>query len=256
MLQLLTLVAMEPPTGMDAERHRDEKLRLLRTIRPFPADPVELDRWIVRAQYGPGAVQGRPVPGYRAEPGVPPESRTETYVALKLLIDSWRWSGVPFYLRSGKRLARRCSEIAVAFRQVPHSVFGRLGVEHLAPNVLVLNVQPEEGITLTIEAKRPGPKLCMSSLTLGLDYRAVFGEDPPEAYERLLLDVMLGDPTLFVRSDGVEAAWEILDGLIRTWDEADRCGKGCSLGWYAAGSQGPGGADEMLAIDRRTWRPL
>jgi glucose-6-phosphate 1-dehydrogenase len=256
MLQLLTLVAMEPPAGFDAEPYRDEKLKLLRTIRPFSADPAELDRWIVRAQYGPGSVRGEKVPGYRGEPGIPAESRTETYVALKVMIDSWRWAGVPFYLRSGKRLARRLSEIAVTFKQVPHSVFGRLGVQHLATNVLVLNVQPEEGIALTIEAKRPGPKLCLASLTLDLDYRALFGEEPPQAYERLLLDVMLGDQTLFVRSDGVETAWGILDGLMKTWEAADLCGKGCNLGYYEAGSAGPGGADEMLALDGRAWRPL
>ena len=256
MLQLLTLVAMEPPAGFDAEPYRDEKLKLLRTIRPFSADPAELDRWIVRAQYGAGSMRGQTVPGYHQEPGIPADSRTETFVALKVMIDSWRWAGVPFYLRSGKRLARRLSEIAVTFKQVPHSVFGRLGVEHLAANVLVLNVQPEEGITLTIEAKRPGPKLCLASLTLDLDYRAVFGEEPPQAYERLLLDVMLGDQTLFVRSDGVETAWGILDGLMKTWEAADLCGKGCGLGYYESGSSGPGGADEMLALDGRAWRPL
>jgi glucose-6-phosphate 1-dehydrogenase len=256
MLQLLTLVAMEPPAGFDAEPYRDEKLKLLRTIRPFSADPAELDLWIVRAQYGAGSLHGESVAGYRQEPGIPADTRTETYVALKVMIDSWRWAGVPFYLRSGKRLARRLSEIAVTFKQVPHSVFGRLGVEQLATNVLVLNVQPEEGITLTIEAKRPGPKLCLASLTLKLDYRAVFGEDPPQAYERLLLDVMLGDQTLFVRSDGVETAWAILDGLMKTWEAADLCGKGCSLGYYEAGTAGPGGADEMLALDGRAWRPL
>ena len=256
MLQLLTLVAMEPPAGFDAEPYRDEKLKLLRTIRPFSANPAELDRWIVRAQYGPGSILGEAVPGYRQEPGIPAASGTETYVALKLMIDSWRWAGVPFYLRSGKRLARQLSEIAVTFKQVPHSVFGRLGVEHLATNVLVLNVQPEEGITLTIEAKRPGPKLCLASLTLDLDYRALFGEEPLQAYERLLLDVMLGDQTLFVRTDGVETAWAILDGLMKTWEEADRCGEGCWLGYYDAGSSGPGGADELLALDGRAWRPL
>jgi len=256
MLQLLTLVAMEPPAGFDAEPYRDEKLKLLRTIRPFSADPAELDRWIVRAQYGAGSMRGETVPGYRQEPGIPVVSRTETYVALKVMIDSWRWAGVPFYLRSGKRLARRLSEIAVTFKQVPHSVFGRLGVQHLAANVLVLNVQPQEGITLTIEAKNPGPKLCLASLTLDLDYRAVFGEESPQAYERLLLDVMLGDQTLFVRSDGVEMAWGILDGLMKTWEEADLCGKDCGLGYYEAGSAGPGGADELLALDGRAWRPL
>jgi len=254
MLQMLTLVAMEPPAGMEAEPYRDEKLKLMRSIRPFSKDPVVLDTWIARAQYGAGTVLGAPVPGYRQEPGIPPDSQTETYVALKVMIDNWRWAGVPFYLRSGKRLPRKVSEIAVTFKPVPHSVFGRLGAEHLAPNELVLTVQPEEGISLTIEAKQPGAKLCMGSLTLNLDYRSVFGEEPPEAYERLLLDVMLGDQTLFVRSDGVAAAWGILDSLLKTWEEGERCGKGCGLGFYEAGSWGPGGADELLALDGRAWR--
>ncbi|MFU8857887.1 MAG: glucose-6-phosphate dehydrogenase [Deferrisomatales bacterium] len=253
MLQMLALVAMEPPAAFEADRYRDEKVKLLRALRPFPDAPEELDRWIVRGQYDPGALGGKAVPGYREEPGVAPGSRTETYVALKVLVDNWRWAGVPFYLRSGKRLARRVSEIAVAFKPVPHSLFGPLGADHLAPNVLVLNVQPEEGISLTLEAKRPGPKLCLGSLTLHFDYRTVFGEDPPEAYERLLLDAMLGDQTLFVRTDGVEAAWSILTGLLHTWEDADRCGT-CRLRPYPAGSWGPPEADALLAADGRAWR--
>lgn len=256
MIQMLTLVAMEPPSSFEAEPYRDEKVKLMRSIRPFPANPSALDLWISRAQYLSGTLNGIAVPGYRKERDVPPGSNTETYVAMKLMVDNWRWAGVPFYLRSGKRLSNKRSEIAITFKQVPHSLFGGLGAERLAPNVLVLAVQPEEGISLTIEAKRPGPKLCMGSLTLDFDYRTVFGEDPPEAYERLLLDAMLGDQTLFVRSDGVEAAWSILDNLLKTWAEGEKCGEGCGLGFYEAGSCGPAGADELLAIDGRAWRPI
>ncbi|MDF1554981.1 MAG: glucose-6-phosphate dehydrogenase [Deferrisomatales bacterium] len=254
MFQMLSLVAMEPPAAFEAERYRDEKVQLLRSLRPFPDDPEALDSWIVRGQYGPGTVGGEPLPAYREEPGVAKDSRTETYVAAKLLVDNWRWAGVPFYLRSGKRLARRVSEIAVTFKPVPHSIFGALGVDHLASNVLALNVQPEEGISLTLEAKRPGPKLCMGSLTLHFDYRTVFGEDPPEAYERLILDVMLGDQTLFVRTDGVEAGWTILDKLLNSWEAGDRCATGCHLHPYAAGSWGPAEADALLVRDGRAWR--
>ena len=254
MLQMLALVAMEPPAAFEADRYRDEKVKLLRAVRPLPADPRALDGWLVRGQYEAGTVGDRSVPGYREEPGVAPGSRTETYVAMKLALDNWRWSGVPFYLRSGKRLARKRSEIAVTFKPVPHSIFSALGANHLAPNVLVLNVQPSEGISLTIEAKKPGAKVCLGSLTLQLDYRQIFGGDPPEAYERLLLDAMLGDQTLFVRSDGVEAAWSILDPVLHTSDEGERCGTGCGVHPYAAGSWGPAAADGLLAEDGRAWR--
>jgi len=254
MIQMLSLVAMEPPSSFNAEPYRDEKVKLMRSIRPFPSDPSLLDAWISRAQYLAGNVGERQVPGYREEPGIRSGSETETYVAMKLMVDNWRWAGVPFYLRSGKRLSNKRSEIAITFKQIPHSLFGNIGADNLAPNVLVLTVQPDEGISLTIEAKRPGPKLCMGSLTLNFDYRSVFGESPPEAYERLLLDVMLGDQTLFVRSDGVETAWSILDVLLTTWEKAEKCGDACGLGFYEAGSQGPAAADELLAVDGREWR--
>jgi glucose-6-phosphate 1-dehydrogenase len=251
MLQMLALVAMEPPARMEADRHRDEMVKLLRSLRPLPRDPAELDRWLVRGQYAAGAGMA----GYREEPGVPEDSTTETFVAGRLMIDNWRWSGVPFYLRSGKRLARRLSEIAVAFRPVPHSIFAPLIPGAAAPNVLVLNVQPEEGIALTIEAKQPGTKTCMGSLTLRFDYRSVFGVEPPEAYERLLLDCMLGDQTLFVRSDAMEAAWDLVTEVLDAWRAGSACGA-CTLHGYAAGSWGPAAADALPAAQGRRWHTL
>jgi glucose-6-phosphate 1-dehydrogenase len=249
MLQMLALVAMEPPARMEADLHRDEMVKLLRALRPLPREPAELDAWLVRGQYTPGAGMA----GYREEAGVAADSVTETYAAARLMVDNWRWSGVPFYLRSGKRLARRVSEIAIAFKPVPHSIFAPLVPGSAAPNVLVLNVQPEEGIAVTVEAKRPGTKTCMGSLTLRFDYRSVFGVEPPEAYERLLLDCMLGDQTLFVRSDAMEAAWELVTGVLETWRAGSACGA-CTLHGYPAGSWGPPAAAALPAADGRHWR--
>jgi len=255
MLQMLALVAMEPPAIFEANRYRDEKVKVLRSLRPLPADPEDLDRFIVRAQYGPGKLDGAAVPGYREEPGVAPESWTETYVAAKLLIDNWRWSGVPFYLRSGKRLARRVSEIAVYFKPVPHRMFTSSVMEGAAMNRLVINVQPEEGISLTIDAKRPGTRADLGALTLHFDYRSIFGGDPPEAYERLLHDCMLGDQMLFVRTDGVEASWSLVTSVLDVWDRGAQCER-CMLDTYPAGSWGPPAAEALLAADGRQWRTL
>jgi glucose-6-phosphate 1-dehydrogenase len=253
MLQMLALVAMEPPAVFEANRYRDEKVKVLRSLRPLPADPEELERWMVRAQYGPGKIEGNAVPGYRQEPGVAPHSWTETYVAAKLMIDNWRWSGVPFYLRSGKRLARKASEIAVYFKPVPHSMFAPLLTDGVGMNTLVITVQPEEGISLTVDAKRPGTRADLGSLTLHFDYRSIFGGDPPEAYERLLHDCMLGDQMLFVRTDGVEASWSLVTGVLESWDRGAECER-CVLDSYAAGSWGPGTADALLEVDGRQWR--
>jgi glucose-6-phosphate 1-dehydrogenase len=251
MLQMLALVAMEPPASFTARWVRDEKVKLLRAVRPFPLN--QLDQWVVRGQYGPGQVNGREALGYRQEKGVAPGSRVETFVAAKMLIDNWRWQGVPFYLRSGKRLAKRVSEIAITFKNVPHSMFGPLLPDPLSRNVLVLNVQPEEGISLTIEAKQPGARLCMGSLTMAFDYRKVFGGDPPEAYERLLLDCMLGDQTLFIRHDDVEAAWSLLDPILKMWEFDATAGSLCS---YPSGGWGPAESDALLERDGRRWRTL
>jgi len=253
MLQMLALVAMEPPAVFEANRYRDEKVKVLRSLRPLPADPEDLDRLIVRAQYGAGAINGDRVPGYREEPGVTPGSWTETYVAAKLLVDNWRWSGVPFYLRSGKRLARRVSEIAVYFKPVAHRMFTSSQMEGAAMNRLIINVQPEEGISLTIDAKRPGTRADLGSLTLHFDYRSIFGGDPPEAYERLLHDCMLGDQMLFVRTDGVEASWSLVTSVLDVWDRGAQCER-CVLDTYPAGSWGPPAADALLGADGRRWR--
>lgn len=253
MLQMLALVAMEPPAIFEANRYRDEKVKVLRSLRPLPSDPEELDRFIVRAQYGLGAVNGASVPGYRQEPGVAPRSWTETYVAAKLLIDNWRWSGVPFYLRSGKRLARRVSEIAVYFKPVAHRMFASSVMSGAATNTLLINVQPEEGISLTIDAKRPGTRADLGSLTLHFDYRSIFGGDPPEAYERLIHDCMLGDQMLFVRTDGVDASWSLVTNVLDVWDRGAQCER-CMLDTYPAGSWGPPAADVLLEADGRKWR--
>ncbi|MBN2289356.1 MAG: glucose-6-phosphate dehydrogenase [Candidatus Glassbacteria bacterium] len=249
MMQMLALVAMEPPSSFDADRVRDEKVKLLRSVRPF--DAGELGRSVVRGQYGPGSVGGTGVPGYCQEEGVSPESRVETYVAAKIMLDNWRWQGVPFYLRSGKRLARRVSEIAVTFKTVPHLMFTEVNPEHLMSDVLVLNIQPEEGVSLTVQAKRPGPKVQMTPLTLDFHYRSVFGRSLPDAYERLLMDCISGDQTLFIRHDEVAAAWGLLTPVLEAWEEQQ-----ARPALYPAGGWGPGEADDLPAADNRSWRRL
>jgi len=252
MFQLLALVAMEPPASFDADRVRDEKVKLLNSVHPFPLE--ELSQWLVRGQYKNGTVKGQAVPGYREEEGVVSRSPTETYLAAKVMIDNWRWHGVPFYLRTGKRLPRRVSEIVLTFKNVPHSIFYPLLPEDLQPNVLVFNVQPEEGVALYIQAKRPGPKLCMGNITMDFKYHDVFGGSPPDAYERLLLDSMLGDHTLFIRSDTIDISWSLLTPILKAWEakkNLDRIGK---LHSYSAGTWGPKAADQLLAADGTQWR--
>lgn len=247
MLQMLALVAMEPPASFEADRIRDERVKLLRSIRPF--NPHQLDDSIVRGQYGPGLINGAQVVGYQAEPGVEPQSRTETFVAARLFIDNWRWRGVPFYLRTGKRLAKKDTEIAIFFKKVPHSMFISAGLDDIAPNVLVLQIQPEEGISLSFQAKRPGSKICMSTLNMDFKYRNVFLVEMPEAYQRLLLDCMLGDQTLFTRYDGVEISWKLLTPLLEAWQQDDS-----TPYLYPAGSESFAEADRLIESDGRRWR--
>jgi len=248
-LQILALVAMEPPALFEADPIRDEKIKLLRSIRPFNLD--DLDRLIVRGQYGPGMIDGKQVAGYHDEPDVDPQSKTETFVAGKLFIDNWRWKDVPFYLRAGKRLAHKDTEIAITFKRVPYSMFTSVGLEDMPPNVLVLQIQPEEGMSLSFQAKRPGSKICMSTLNMSFNYKNVFLVDMPEAYQRLLLDCMVGDQTLFSRYDSVEIAWQLLMPVLQSWETANS--PPCE---YPACSESFPLADNLIESDGRKWRKL
>lgn len=250
-LEMLALVAMENPGSIDADSIRSEKLKLLRSIRPF--DPKRLSTEIIRAQYSAGEINGERVPGYREEPGIPAESSTETFVAMRLLIDNWRWHGVPFYLRSGKRMKEKTSRIVINFKPIPHSIFSPVRAEDLTPNQLILNVQPEEGLRLTIQAKQPGPKLCMGALSMDFKYASILepGETMPDAYERLLLDCMLGDQTLFIRNDTIEHAWTLLTPVLDAWEKGSAPPP---LYTYPAGSWGPREADCLTGIDNVFWK--
>ena len=246
MLQLLSVIAMEPPIAFEADAVRDEKVKALRAIRPIR--PEEVSEYTVRGQYGPGWVAGVPVPGYRSEPKVAPNSLTETYVALKLFIDNWRWAGVPFYLRTGKRMPRRVTEIAIQFKNVPHPLFK--GSSSVEPNVLAIRIQPDEGISLKIAAKVPGPQIRLRSVNMGFLYGTAFLVDSPDAYERLVLDCMLGDSTLFTRRDETEAAWVPITRILEGWAEAPAY----RFPNYEAGTWGPGEADAFMERDGRQWR--
>ncbi|MBI3909385.1 MAG: glucose-6-phosphate dehydrogenase, partial [Armatimonadetes bacterium] len=250
LLQLLCLTAMEPPATLAPEAVRDEKTKVLEAIRPIPPDRVL--RFAARGQYGPGYVAAMPVPGYREEPGVAPDSRVETFAALKLRVDNWRWAGVPFYLRSGKRLPKRVSEIAIQFKEVPHRLFHPDGDDQIEPNTLALRIQPNEGITLRFQAKAPGLGLSLRSVNMEFCYGTAFGQDGPDAYERLLLDCLLGDPTLFARADWVILAWRLLDPVLRFW-ESPASGP---VEIYEVGTWGPRAGQRLLQRDGRRWRVL
>lgn len=246
-LQLTSLVAMETPANFDATSVRNEKLKVLQSIRPFTEENMRSA--VVRGQYGPGTIGGKPVPGYRQEPGVNPESNTETFVALKLSIDNWRWSGVPFYLRTGKRLARSSAEVAIRFKRAPHMVFQG---ESSEANSLVLNIQPEEGISLSFGAKPPGSQLHIRPVTMDFQYKRAFGAGSREAYATLINDCIRGDATLFDRADSVEAAWNLVDPILDAWASMS-----CPpFPNYAAGSEGPRRAFALTESDGRKWRPL
>jgi glucose-6-phosphate 1-dehydrogenase len=246
-LQLTSLVAMEAPANFDATAVRNEKIKVLQSIRPLQGDSA--NKSVVRGQYGPGTIKGEPVPGYREETGVNQNSTTETFVALKLSIENWRWSGVPFYLRTGKRLARSAAEIAIRFKRAPHMVFQGESAES---NSLVLNIQPEEGISLSFGAKAPGSKLHISPVTMDFHYRRAFGAGSREAYATLINDCVRGDATLFDRADSVEAAWSLVDPILDAWRKSPQP----AFPNYAAGSEGPEAAFRLTESDGRRWRSL
>src|SRR5215468_1038603 len=248
LLQLLSLTAMEPPIGFSASAVRDEKVKLLRAVRPIASE--EVFEVAVRGQYGPGKMGGKEVPGYRQEAGVAGDSSTATYAAIKFSIDNWRWESVPFYLRSGKRLAKRVTEIAIQFKRPPLLLFKACAVEDLNPNVLVIRIQPDEGVSLRFEVKPPGPELCVSPLSLDFKYEEAFGSSPPEAYETLLEDCIEGNSTLFTRHDEVELAWSLVDPIIQTWGSI----KSSDFPNYEAGGWGPKKADDFMQRDGRRWR--
>jgi glucose-6-phosphate 1-dehydrogenase len=247
-LQLMAMFAMEPPVEFAAPDLRDEKLKVLRGVKPM--SPAEVAANTVRGQYVSGWVEGEKVASYRDEPDVSPDSQTETFAALKLAIDSWRWAGVPFYIRTGKALPSRVTEIAVTFKQAPLALFARAGVPQIDANVLAIRVQPDEGILLRFGAKVPGQGLQIRTVNMDFRYGSSFAVDSPDAYETLLLDAMVGDASLFTRDDEVERAWEILDPILRAWGSES----GGPLHFYGAGSWGPPAADELLERDARAWR--
>jgi len=249
LLQLLCLTAMEPPVGLDADSIRDEKVKVLRALRPL--DDAAAHKLVVRAQYGAGAVNGTRVPAYRDEQNVNPESLTETYVAMQVNIDNWRWAGVPFFLRVGKRLAKAATEIAVQFKGAPPVLFN-VARQTLTNNVLVIRIQPDEGISLRMSAKVPGAAVRVEPVKMDFHYGTSFGKGTPEAYERLLLDAMSGDATLFARRDEVEEAWRFVDRILDAWSAQDAEG----LAMYSAGTWGPTEADDLITRHSATWRRL
>ncbi len=249
-LQLLTLIAMEPPWAMQADVIRDHRQDVLNCLRPITPDSI--GDCVVRAQYGPGFHHGEDVPGYRREEGVAQDSITETYVALKVFIDNWRWAGVPIYIRTGKRLPKRVSEIAVQFKSIPPILFNADTDHPLEPNVLALSIQPNEGLSLRMATKLPGPKVRIYPVKMDFRYGATFGDQSPEAYERLMLDVMAGDATLFMRRDAVESSWKFIEDILEPWESS----RTRWLPEYSAGTWGPLEADRMIEMDGRKWRML
>ena len=248
LFQLLTMVAMEPPNSFSPEAVRAEKGRVIEAIRTLT--PAEAAKDSVRGQYTEGKVSGRAMKGYRQSPGVDPKSEVETYVALKLEIDNWRWAGVPFYLRTGKALSAHDTHIAIQFKAAPRTLFQNLPTGASTPNVLNLQIQPHEGLSLFFDAKRPGPDVDLTDVKMEFRYADVFGHEPATGYETLIYDVMIGDQTLFKRGDDIEFAWAAVAPFMKAWE------KGGKVEAYTAGSDGPAGADALLARDGRAWRPL
>jgi glucose-6-phosphate 1-dehydrogenase len=250
LLQLVALTAMEPPIAFDADAVREQKVQLLRSIRPMNAD--EVARRTVRGQYGPGTINARLVPGYTQEPGVSQNSSTETYVAVEFYVDNWRWAGVPFLVRTGKRLARRLTEVSIHFKRTPQALFARTPDEQMECNVITLGIQPGEGITVKFGAKKPAEQMQIAPVQAEFCYRTAFGTATPEAYTTLLLDAMRGDATLFTRGDEVEAEWRIITPIEEAWLQPPRP----SFPNNAAGTSGPREAGDLIAKDRRSWREL
>ncbi len=247
LLQILCLIAMESPVSFEADEIRNKKVDVLRAIHPIRPETVH--HYAVRGQYTKGHLGDEKVPGYRQEEGVDPESNTETFAALRLFIDNWRWQGVPFYLRTGKRLAEKVSQVSILFKPVPHQSFPASAVENWQPNRLVIRIQPEEGITLRIQAKQPGTRMVLAPVDMQFCYRDAFNTSAPEAYETLLLDVMRGDATLFMRADQVEKAWEVIAPVLETWEAVPPA----DFPDYRPGSWGPEAAAALLTQDGRNW---
>ena len=248
LLQVLSLIAMEPPVSLESNAIRDEKTKLVRSIRPITHEEVAT---VARSgQYGPGAIAGEPVAGDREEAHIDTASNTPTYAALRLLVDNWRWAGVPFYLRTGKRLPRKVTEVAIQFKRAPHLLFRQDAGILTDPNVLIVRIQPDEGITLRFKAKIPGQAIRLRNVSMDFDYGSSFGRPSPPAYERLLLDALMGDATLFARGDMVETSWRLVMPLLEVWEESS----GAHFPNYEAGSWGPEEANSWIARDQHRWR--
>ncbi len=250
LFQLLTLTTMEPPTCFGAGAVRSEKTKVLESVRPF--GPKDAERNVVRAQYGAGVIAGKRIDAYRGAPDVASRSVTETYVALKLAIDNWRWAGVPFYIRTGKALVARRSEVVIQFKQAPFALFRDTPVDALTPNDMTLQIQPEEGMTLRFSAKIPGPTVRMDGVEMKFNYKDHFKTAPSTGYETLIYDCMIGDATLFQRADGIEAGWRVVQPALDAWAKQGAI----ELPVYPAGSAGPSEADELLTRDGRRWRAI
>jgi glucose-6-phosphate 1-dehydrogenase len=247
LMQILTLIAMEPMVSFDADEIRNKKVDVLNAIRPIPNELVK--EIAVRGQYGPGSMEGQKVPAYRSEPGVAHHSPAETFAAIKLFVDNWRWQDVPFYLRTGKRLKTKASEVAIQFRPVPHQSFPKAAALAWQPNLLIIHIQPREGILLRFQAKRPGSILHLSPVDMHFSYQEAFKSKSPEAYETLLADVMSGDATLFMRADQVEASWSVLMPILNVWEKF----KPTDFPNYKSGTWGPKVAEALIAKDGRSW---
>lgn len=250
LLQLLTLVAMEPPVAFEARAIHDEKVKVLRSIRNLDAEHMR--NCCIRAQYSEGSIAGEEAVGYLQEKNVPQDSKTETYISVRLELDNWRWAGVPFYIRTGKRLPKRATEIAIVFKRPPFSLFEQTGLTRMESNVLAIRIQPDEGISLKFASKVPGHDFQIDPVQMDFQYSRWFGIEPPEAYERLLIDAILGDSTLFARIDEVQYGWKFTDAMRAAWDQDG----GVPLHTYEAGTWGPDAADSMLAREGRKWRRL